>query len=148
MDEYQDRAKSDATHFQSSCSFFDGRAKLLRAHDYIDDRGTLMPFDFLKFPFTPRRLFVVHNVPVGTTRGGHAHQRGEQLLIRLSGELHVDLKYELKEEHISLTESTQALLIGPRVWSQQTYVTTDTILLVIASHSYHENSYILASEGS
>jgi dTDP-4-dehydrorhamnose 3,5-epimerase-like enzyme len=84
----------------------------------------------------------VHGVPPGVSRGGHAHARGEQLLLAITGEIVVDLRYADIEHRISLTASTQALLIGPGVWARQTYSTPGAILMVHASETYDEDSYL------
>jgi hypothetical protein len=121
---------------------FDGRVKLFSLKNWVELRGTLLALEFSNIPFTPRRTFVVHGVPPGVSRGGHAHERGEQLLIAIAGEIVVDLRYEGMEHRISLTESTQALLIGPCIWARQTYSTPGAILMVHASEAYEEDSYL------
>jgi len=121
---------------------FDGRARLFNVPNIVEQRGTLLALEFSDIPFVPRRTFVVHSVPPGVSRGRHAHKRGEQLLIAIAGEIVVELRYEDVEHRISLTESTQALLIGPRVWARQTYTTPGAILMVHASEAYDEDSYL------
>jgi len=121
---------------------FDGRVKLFKLENCVEQRGTLLALEYSSMPFAPSRTFAVHSVPPGVSRGGHAHERGEQLLIAVWGEILVELRYDGSEHRISLTESTQALLIGPRVWSRQTYRTPGAILLVHASEPYDEESYL------
>jgi UDP-2-acetamido-3-amino-2,3-dideoxy-glucuronate N-acetyltransferase len=120
---------------------FGGRAKILQLRDCPDERGTLLPFEFAQLPFAPRRIFVVHSVPAGLSRGGHAHKNCEQLLVALAGEIVVELRYEGQMQQVPLTVG-RALLVGSHVWSKQTYLSADAILLVLASEPYESGSYI------
>ena len=76
-----DLARQSAADFAELAAYFDGKARLLHFHAISDARGDLVPFDFARLPFAPRRSFVVTNVPAGMRRGGHAHTRGDQLLV-------------------------------------------------------------------
>ncbi len=125
--------------------YFAGRARLFRVTNHIDERGTLVPLEFANMPFVPQRAFFVRDVRAGQSRGGHAHSRGQQLLIRVSGEVIVDIAYQDAQQRIFLTDSTQALLIGPDVWASQTYSNPDATLLAFASEPYSESTYIRES---
>jgi dTDP-4-dehydrorhamnose 3,5-epimerase-like enzyme len=105
-------------------------------------RGTLLPFDFEALPFNPRRVFVVKGVPPGTVRGRHAHRRGQQLLVRLTGEIRVELRRGGNSKTIPLTSSDVGLLIPAGVWAAQTYVTPDSVLLVLCSEPYDAATYV------
>lgn len=119
-------------------SFFGGRARLYRFSRHTDARGTLLATDQL--PFAPFRAFLVRDVPPGTTRGGHAHTHGQQLLVRLSGRIQVELRAAGEKQFVELNESADALLIEAGVWARQTYL--DAQLLVLASHPYDPASYL------
>jgi len=125
---------------------FEGRVKVIEFSSLDDDRGSLIPFDFAQIPFAPCRAFIVHGVAPRASRGGHAHSRGQQLLIRLAGEIIVDLSCEGNEARIELLVSNEGLLIGPRVWSRQTYSGPEAKLLVLASEPYDASSYIREKE--
>lgn len=122
--------------------FFADKAELIQLSEKTDDRGALLPIDFSKLPFQPCRIFVTHDVPTGTTRGGHAHKEGSQLLVRLTGRLKITMRYNSQVEVCFLETSTVGLLIGPRVWSEQTYLEPATTLLVLASTPYDPASYL------
>jgi dTDP-4-dehydrorhamnose 3,5-epimerase-like enzyme len=126
--------------------FFEGQAELIPLTERLDERGALLPMDFPTLPFQPCRIFVTHDVPAGTTRGGHAHRRGWQLLVRLTGRLKVAMRYNNQPEVCLLDRSDVGLLIGPRVWSEQTYLEPATTLLVLASTPYDPASYLIDSD--
>jgi dTDP-4-dehydrorhamnose 3,5-epimerase-like enzyme len=123
-------------------AFFDGRASLIPLICNIDRRGSLLPVDFSDLPFHPCRAFVVQDVPAGTARGGHAHRRGSQLLVRLAGRVLVEMRVGGQQAHCLLDRSDRGLLVGPGVWAQQTYVDSGAILLVFASEPYDPADYL------
>jgi dTDP-4-dehydrorhamnose 3,5-epimerase-like enzyme len=102
----------------------------------------LRPLEFAELPFIPKRLFVVQDVPPGTSRGGHAHVSCRQLLVVLAGEVMVELRRGQKQANFLLSANGRAMLIEPEVWSRQTYVGEDAILLVLASEAYDKDSYL------
>jgi len=122
-------------------AFFAGRASLVPIICNTDRRGALLLIDFRDLPFHPCRAFVVQDVPAGTTRGGHAHQRGSQVLVRLAGRILVEMRVGGEQARCLLNGSDRGLLVGPGVWAQQTYVDPGTILLVFASEPYDPADY-------
>jgi len=122
--------------------WFAGSARLVDLQRHVDERGSLLPIEFDRLPFVPRRLFTVSGMPVGTVRGGHAHRDGHQLLVCLQGRVDIDLRQGGDEARIALQPDGPGLLIGPMVWCQQTYACDGTVLLVTSSEPYDPDSYI------
>jgi dTDP-4-dehydrorhamnose 3,5-epimerase-like enzyme len=120
----------------------EARWKLLQLPTLRDSRGVLMPVDFTALPFMPTRMFTVTGVPAGGMRGQHAHARGQQFLLCLSGRVVVEIREGRQLIPLELTAPDAALLIGPGVWARQRYDGPDTVLLVLASHPYDPASYI------
>jgi len=106
-----------------------------------DPRGALTPFEFAALPFTPARVFVVSAEP-GAVRGGHAHARGQQLLVRIGGVIEVEA--ELNEDRVTLTldAANNAVLIKSPVWSRQIYRGEGAQLLVFSDTPFDPESYI------
>lgn len=123
-------------------AWFSGRARLIPCKVHADQRGTLLPLDFDRLPFKPRRVFTVAGMPAGTVRGGHGHRVGEQLLICLQGQIEALLRRGREEAHAVLLPAGPGLLLGPGVWCRQTYVTANSVLLVLASEPYDAASQI------
>ncbi len=93
-------------------------------------------------PFTPKRYFVVFDVPNQKVRGEHAHKRLHQFLICLKGRCRVLLDDGQRRAQ-TLLESPQAgLHIPPMVWAAQFDYTPETVLLVLASDTYSAEDYI------
>ncbi len=101
-----------------------------------------MPIEFSTLPFQPRRTFVVTDVPPGTTRGGHAHARGQQLLVCVAGAVRVELRSGTAPETVTLDRADRGLLLEAGVWAAQTYEEAGTVLLVLASEPFADVSYL------
>jgi len=113
---------------------------------FNDERGTLVPIDFLKnTPFNPKRIFYVYGVPINTWRGGHAHYNTKQLLICIKGGILV--KLETKNEIVEyFLEKNQTCFIDNMVWDSQKFIEEDSILLVLCSTEYDKDDYIFDME--
>ena len=120
--------------------WFDGRARRLALPAHGDARGVLLPLDFDALPFVPRRLFVVHGVAPGATRGGHAHRRARHLLVRLSGVIDVELRTPDDAARVVLDRTDDALLVEPGVWLAHRY-RDDGRLLVLGSEPHDPEAY-------
>lgn len=123
--------------------YWGGLARLLEWKDCVDQRGRLVAFDFMHMPFEPRRSFVVQGVPEGMVRGGHAHAHGHQLLICLAGTILVDMRHGGDVQHVELCVPTLGLLVTAGIWAQQRYSGPEAVLLVMASHPYDPDSYLV-----
>jgi dTDP-4-dehydrorhamnose 3,5-epimerase-like enzyme len=118
-----------------------GRAAIYALTQKADERGTLLPFEFSELPFTPRRVFVVRDVPPGAVRGRHRHRRSQHLLVCLAGKIDVLLRYKGEVHSVCLVPAERGLMIDVDVWAQQTYVLPDSVLLVLASTPYDPADY-------
>lgn len=127
-------------------TYFGGRACLLALPAKVEERGTLLPLEFDALPFTPRRCFSVGNVLPGTARGRHAHRTASQFLVCLSGRIRILMRADGEDVEIDLADNSSGLLIGPGIWAQQTYMTENAVLLVLASEAYDPASYVSDAE--
>ncbi|MDC7789920.1 FdtA/QdtA family cupin domain-containing protein [Rhodoplanes sp. TEM] len=125
-----------------SLTAFGGVVRPIRIASRRDARGALHPFDYADLPFVPRRVFVVEPSAAGTVRGGHANTKARQLLVRLAGTIDVALCHAGREARVRLDATETALLLEPLVWAEQTYVTPDALLMVLASEPFDPGSYI------
>lgn len=123
-------------------SWWGGLVRLLQISAWVDARGCLVDFDFRAMPFEPRRSFVIRDVPAGTTRGGHAHARAQQLLVCLAGTIVVELRHAGEMQQVELSDASQALLVMPGVWAQQRYSGPEAVLMVISSEPYRADAYL------
>ena len=108
-----------------------------------DQRGKLSAVELEKvLPFTPRRLFVVYDVPLSSLRGEHAHYTCHQLLVCLSGTCKVMVDDGTNRQEFQLDASWRGVYLPPMTWAAQHSFSTDTAVLVLASHAYDASGYI------
>jgi dTDP-4-dehydrorhamnose 3,5-epimerase-like enzyme len=93
-------------------------------------------------PFSPRRYFLVRDVPTGETRGAHAHRECAQFLVCITGSCAVVVDDGENRLEVTLDRPTRALYVPPMIWATQYKYTRDAVLLVLASHPYEANDYI------
>ena len=95
-----------------------------------------------QLPFTPRRFFVIYDVPSREVRGEHAHHQLQELLICLRGAVSVVVDDGEHRAEIVLNSPTSALYVPPMIWATQYGYSADALLLVLASHEYDASDYI------
>jgi UDP-2-acetamido-3-amino-2,3-dideoxy-glucuronate N-acetyltransferase len=119
-----------------------GPAVMLFAFEtFRDDRGELHPIDFPSLPFEPRRMFFVRPSSAGQTRGGHAQKTAHQLLVCASGQIDIVVSDGGQQETFRLDRAGKAIYLQPSIWSEQTYLTADALLLVLSSECYDPEGY-------
>lgn len=109
----------------------------------VDPRGALTVAETAEnLPFAVERLFIVHGVEAGTTRGFHAHKSCHQFLIVTAGAVEVTLDDGVHRQTVRLDRVSQGLHIPPMIWGEQTYLSADAVLVVLTSDRYDRGDYI------
>jgi acetyltransferase-like isoleucine patch superfamily enzyme len=110
----------------------------------VDDlRGTLTVGEApAQIPFTPRRYFMVFDVPGKEVRGEHAHRVCHQFLVCARGSLSIVVDNGETSEEIVLDAPNLGLYVPPLIWAAQYQYSSDALLLVVASHPYDPADYI------
>jgi UDP-2-acetamido-3-amino-2,3-dideoxy-glucuronate N-acetyltransferase len=93
-------------------------------------------------PFTPRRWFIVYDVPTREVRGEHAHRVCHQYLIGVRGEVSVAFDDGRARGEVVLDHPSLGVYLPPLVWGTQFRYDADAVLLVLASHPYDPADYI------
>lgn len=108
-----------------------------------DLRGGLSVGEFERdVPFTPKRYFVVFDVPSRKVRGEHAHRQCKQFLICVRGSLSVVADDGKARKEFLLDSPAKGLYLPPMVWGIQYKASADAVLLVFASDYYDKADYI------
>lgn len=116
---------------------------LHRLHHVADLRGDLSVGEFDKdIPFTPRRYFLVFDVPSTETRGEHAHRTCAQFLICVKGSCAVVADDGQKRQEFSLDRPDIGIHLPAMTWGIQYKYSADAVLLVFASEYYDADDYI------
>jgi UDP-2-acetamido-3-amino-2,3-dideoxy-glucuronate N-acetyltransferase len=108
-----------------------------------DMRGDLAAGEYEReIPFTPRRYFMVFNVPTREVRGEHAHRACHQFLICVRGSCGILLDDGANRRELTLDSPDLGVYMPAMVWGTQYRYSSDAILLVFASEYYEASDYI------
>ena len=117
--------------------------QIVRLPHIEDNRGSLVFAEVEQLlPFTPKRFFVVHNVPSNEIRGEHAHKKLHEFVVALKGSVKIKIFNSESERLFELTDPTMGLHIPPKTWRVLYEYSADAILLVLASDKYDPDDYI------
>jgi len=92
-------------------------------------------------PFDIRRVFTV-SARKGDIRGAHAHKRCTQILVCVSGKIHVTCDNGRTESDYILDNMVKGLLVPPGIWATERYVTNNAVLMVLCDLAYETDDYI------
>ena len=110
---------------------------------HTDKRGSLTIVERgLEIPFDIQRVYWIHNVPQGEERGKHSNTVSSEYVIAVSGSIEITLEDKNGRQTYLLDSKDKGLLIPPNTWDEIRNFSPDAVLLVLASHSYDESSYI------
>jgi len=132
---------SELKKLEPTAEFFDGKVLTFHLPGFENEKGLLIPIEFQQLPFQPVRVFLVHS-PSGATRGEHGHKTGRQILIRVSGEIKIDLCWQYEEKSVVLGLENNAVLIASPVWARQTYYGEDPCMMALCDTPYDPNNYL------
>lgn len=93
-------------------------------------------------PFTPRRLFWLHDIAPGQWRGRHGHRESELVLVALHGSCRVLLDDGRATDQAKLEDPARGLYVGTWVWHELTDFAPHSAVLVIASTLFDEAEYL------
>ena len=107
-----------------------------------DRRGNLSVVEKDVIPFESKRVYYLHDVPSGASRGGHAHKEQHEFLIALSGSFNVIIDDGKTKTSYTLNKPDEGLLIPSGFWRELEDFSSGGICLVLASAEYLEEDYI------
>ena len=117
--------------------------KIIKFNINSDKRGTLISIESKNsVPFNIKRIYYIHNIQTGISRGFHAHKKLYQLMIAISGKCRVILDNGIKREEVWLKTPDEGLLVKNMIWREMHNFSPDCILLVLASQIFNKNDYI------
>ena len=122
---------------QGKISKMDAEFVYLDTHE--DQRGTLTVCESgIDIPFVVKRAFWITNVPIGETRGDHAHKECHQFLVAIRGNVFI----KINSRDRMLFGSNKGWYIPPGNTVEMTHFPPGAILLVLCSHEYDAEDYI------
>ena len=119
------------------------RAQICLFDNFIDLRGELSVLEFSSpFPFNPKRIFYIYNVPLNQERGHHAHVECHQFFIQVKGTCTLKFDDGNETHEIVLNTPKLGVYLPPLIWSYQYNFSPDSVLLVLASDFFLESDYL------
>jgi dTDP-4-dehydrorhamnose 3,5-epimerase-like enzyme len=100
----------------------------------------------LDVPFAIKRVYFLHSVPAGQTRGNHAHKTLVQLAVCVSGSCRFRLDDGRETAEVLLDSPHDGLLIESMMWREMYEFSENCVLLVLASERYDESDYLRSYE--
>ena len=108
-----------------------------------DERGSLLALEGNKnVPFGIKRVYSIFGTKEGVSRGFHAHRNLKQIAVCLTGNCRFVLDNGRQKEEIILDDATKGLLIESLTWREIYDLSSDCVLMVLASEYYDESDYI------
>jgi mannose-6-phosphate isomerase-like protein (cupin superfamily) len=108
---------------------------------FRDERGALTLADFDGLAFTPTRAYVLHDIPVGARRGGHAHRVQHRFLAVVSGTTRVVLDDGARTRTVEM-RAGQSMYVPPGLWHELEALDDSLAVLVLASGAHDPDDYI------
>lgn len=115
-------------------------AHIINLQTFSDHRGHLTTLE-KSLPFDIKRVFYLHGVSEGATRGEHRHLRTVQAAVCVAGSCKVYIHNGNEEETFSLTAPDQCLIIEANDWHRLYDFSTDAVLMVFASSPMDPTDY-------
>lgn len=116
--------------------------RLIDLEQHKDERGSLSVVESeWTAGFRIERVYYLHDLDVGSSRGAHAHRELEQLIIAVHGSFTLTIDDGRTREAIRLDRPGTGLYVGPMVWRNLSDFSAGAVGLVLASCHYDESDY-------
>lgn len=108
-----------------------------------DERGSLIAIEEEKnIPFKIKRVYYIFNTQEGVSRGFHAHQNLNQMVIAVRGTCRFILDDGIERREVILGDPAEGLFIGPLIWREMHDFSDDCVLMILADKLYDDSDYI------
>jgi len=118
------------------------KATITAKNQIIKDTRGRLAISTLSEHFPTKRFFIIDHVPIGESRGNHAHKTCTQILYCTAGSIDVLLDNGINKQLIQLDCESEALVIPPGIWNHLKFTQSDSQLLVLSDEDFSEAEYI------
>ena len=112
---------------------------------FTDKRGAISVID-KELPFEVKRVFWLHHIQEGQTRGGHALLEGMEIMCSLHGSFVLELFDGKETAEIMLDDPSKGVIICPGIWFTTKEYEEDGVSLILADEVYSRDRYTYSYE--
>jgi dTDP-4-dehydrorhamnose 3,5-epimerase-like enzyme len=116
-------------------SFFVNKYEIISFSEFVDERGSLVPFEFDELPFIPQRIYLV-TATEGSIRGGHAHIIEEEIFLVTNGSATLLVNDGNNDKEIILDSRKKGVLVRTGCWHELKNFSADAVVLALSSTKY------------
>lgn len=109
--------------------------EIIQFPEYSDARGTLVPLEFSKLPFEPKRSYLV-TATIDAIRGGHSHAIEQEIFLAASGSAILVVNDGTGDTEISLDAKTKGVLVCTDCWHELKNFSPDAVVMALSSTPY------------
>jgi dTDP-4-dehydrorhamnose 3,5-epimerase-like enzyme len=109
---------------------------------FVDERGSLAAIEDPLLPFQPKRFYCLYGVSAHARRGCHAHWKGQELIIAVTGGFTVAINNNACAKTFALTNPSTGIYIPPLIWHEVYDFAPGSVCAVLASEPYNPDDYI------
>lgn len=113
---------------------------LVKIPTFTDERGAISVMD-KEMPFEIKRVFWLHHINEGQSRGGHALLEGTEIMCSMHGSFVLELFDGVNTLKIKLDKPEVGVLIRPGIWFSTHSYEEDGVSLVLADEEYERERY-------
>jgi|GEM_PF-65976 len=119
------------------------KPRLIDIQNIYDSTGSIGVVEASKhLGFSIKRLYFLHGIKAGVTRGSHAHKDLHQCIVAVSGSLTIALEGKGKKHLFTLNDPSKALFLPPGYWRTLSDFSENAVCAVLASREHDEKDYI------
>ncbi len=114
----------------------------IQVRTQVDERGSLTAIEAQDVPFPIRRVFYMHDVTSGSTRGGHAHLDTDQFALAVHGAVRLLVSDGVEAREIFLNTPSAGVYLPRMTWTVLSDFSPGAVCLVLASTQYDRSRSI------
>lgn len=113
---------------------------LIDVPTFTDERGAISVMD-KELPFDVKRVFWLHHINEGQSRGGHALLEGSEIMCSMHGSFVLELYDGIDKVEIEMNDPTVGVMIRPGIWFTTHSYKDGGVSLILADEEYRRDRY-------
>ena len=114
--------------------------QMIEIPTFVDERGAISVMD-KELPFEVKRVFWLHHINEGQSRGGHALLEGTEIMCSMHGSFILELYDGVDKLTIEMNNPKIGVVIRPGIWFSTSSYKDDGVSLILADEEYRRDRY-------